>query len=142
PSTFNNRLEASDPSFVVGIDGKGDRLVERTVSPHLIHPLLLQAASVMALLVVSLTLYTFWAARRGHDFKFLGPFLFCSLVALICFCVIRRLFPFGKITNTILSFIGTIIFSGYIIYDTDNLIKRYSYDDYICASILVLLILL
>lgn len=31
--------------------------------------------------------------------------------------------------------LGTIIFSGYIIYDTDNLIKRYSYDDYIWASV-------
>ncbi|XP_031504874.1 protein LIFEGUARD 2-like [Nymphaea colorata] len=96
---------------------------------------ILEAASVTAALVVSLTLYTFWAARRGHDFKFLGPFLFCSLVALICFGIIRILFPFGKITNMIYGILGTIIFSGYIIYDTDNLIKRYSYDDYIWASV-------
>lgn len=50
---------------------------------------ILEAASVTAVLVVSLTLYTFWAASRGHDFQFLGPFLFCSLVALICFGIIR-----------------------------------------------------
>ncbi|XP_049933167.1 protein LIFEGUARD 2-like [Nymphaea colorata] len=96
---------------------------------------ILQAASVTALLVVGLTLYTFWAAKRGRDFKILGPFLFCSLVALIGFCVIRFLFPFGKITNTIFGCIGTIISSGYIIYDTDNLIKRYDYDNYIWASV-------
>ncbi|CAN6439634.1 unnamed protein product [Victoria cruziana] len=96
---------------------------------------ILEAASVTAVLVVSLTLYTFWAASRGHDFQFLGPFLFCSLVALICFGIIRIVFPFGKITNMIYGILGTIIFSGYIIYDTDNLIKRYSYDDYIWASV-------
>lgn len=31
--------------------------------------------------------------------------------------------------------LGAIIFSGYIIYDTNNLIKRFSYDDYIWAAV-------
>jgi FtsH-binding integral membrane protein len=31
--------------------------------------------------------------------------------------------------------LSAIIFSGYIVYDTDNLIKRYSYDEYIWASV-------
>lgn len=31
--------------------------------------------------------------------------------------------------------LASIIFCGYIIYDTDNLIKRYSYDEYIWASV-------
>lgn len=30
---------------------------------------------------------------------------------------------------------GAIIFSGYIVYDTNNLIKRYTYDEYITAAI-------
>lgn len=51
------------------------------------------------------------------------------------FCFDQIVFPFGKITNMIYGILGTIIFSGYIIYDTDNLIKRYSYDDYIWASV-------
>ncbi|CAN6439637.1 unnamed protein product [Victoria cruziana] len=94
-----------------------------------------EAASVTAALVVSLTLYTFWAASRGHDFQFLGPFLFCSLVTLICFGIIRIFFPLGKIINMTYGILGTIIFSGYIIYDTDDLIKRYGYDDYIWATV-------
>lgn len=28
-----------------------------------------------------------------------------------------------------------IVFCGYIVFDTDNLIKRYSYDEYIWASV-------
>lgn len=31
--------------------------------------------------------------------------------------------------------LAAIIFCGYIIYDTDNLIKRYSYDEYIWAAV-------
>ena len=31
--------------------------------------------------------------------------------------------------------IASLIFAGYIIYDTDNIIKRYSYDEYIWAAV-------
>lgn len=31
--------------------------------------------------------------------------------------------------------LGAIIFSGYIIYDTDNLIKRFTYDQYVWAAV-------
>ena len=35
----------------------------------------------------------------------------------------------------VFALIGAIIFSAYIVYDTDNIIKRYSYDDYVWASV-------
>lgn len=47
----------------------------------------------------------------------------------------QMLFPLGKISVMIYGCLASIIFSGYIIYDTDNLIKRYSYDEYIWAAI-------
>jgi FtsH-binding integral membrane protein len=31
--------------------------------------------------------------------------------------------------------LGAIVFSGFIVYDTGNLIKRFSYDEYISAAI-------
>lgn len=31
--------------------------------------------------------------------------------------------------------LASIVFCGYIIYDTDNLIKRYTYDEYIWAAV-------
>ena len=43
--------------------------------------------------------------------------------------------PLGKIGVMIYGVLATIIFCGYLIYDTDNLIKRYTYDEYIWASI-------
>lgn len=96
---------------------------------------ILESAILTAAVVVSLTAYTFWAAKRGHDFNFLGPFLFGALMVLILFAIIQIFFPLGKIGVMIYGCIASIIFCGYIVYDTDNLIKRYSYDEYIWAAV-------
>lgn len=52
---------------------------------------MLQAVCVTAAIVVGLTLYTFWAARKGLDFSFLGPFLFACLPVLLIFITIQVL---------------------------------------------------
>lgn len=96
---------------------------------------ILEAAILTAVVVLSLTLYTFWAARRGHDFSFLGPFLFGAILVLMVFALIQIFFPLGKISVMIYGALAAVIFCGYIVYDTDNLIKRYSYDDYIWAAV-------
>ncbi|XP_078442744.1 protein LIFEGUARD 2-like [Wolffia australiana] len=95
---------------------------------------ILEAAILTLVVVVSLTLYTFWAAKRGQDFSFLGPFLFGALLVLLVFGFIQVFFPLGKISTMIYGALAAIIFSGYIIYDTDELIKRHTYDEYILAS--------
>jgi len=95
----------------------------------------LESVILTTAVVVSLTLYTFWAARRGHDFNFLGPFLFGAVFVLILFAMIQIFFPLGRISIMIYGCLASIIFCGYIIYDTDNLIKRYSYDEYIWAAV-------
>jgi len=134
---------------------------------------ILESVILTTVVVVSLTLYTFWAARRGHDFNFLGPFLFGAIMVLMVFsliqvisffsffCFIIRilitffffefsvtnfhgfifvfwmqiLFPLGRISVMIYGCLASIIFCGYIIYDTDNLIKRHTYDEYIWAAV-------
>ncbi|KAH7840246.1 hypothetical protein Vadar_014661 [Vaccinium darrowii] len=45
---------------------------------------------LMSVVYVTLILYTFWAAARGHDFGFMGPFLMVSLFVLIVFALIQR----------------------------------------------------
>ncbi|KAM7462842.1 hypothetical protein LguiA_030963 [Lonicera macranthoides] len=97
--------------------------------------IVLEAGILTSVVVVSLTLYTFWAAKRGHDFKFLGPFLFTSLLVLLVFLLIQIFIPLGRLGLMIYSMVATIIFSGFIIYDTDNLIKRFNYDEYIPAAV-------
>ncbi|KAL5702201.1 Protein LIFEGUARD 4 [Ranunculus cassubicifolius] len=97
--------------------------------------IILEAAILTAVVAVSLTAYTFWAAKRGKDFSFLGPILFCSVMVLFMFGLIQIFFPLGPLGRMIYGAIGAIIFSGYIVYDTDNLIKRMSYDEYVLASV-------
>ncbi|XP_075653163.1 protein LIFEGUARD 4-like [Castanea sativa] len=96
--------------------------------------IILEAAILTRVAVVSLTLYTFWAVKRGKDFSFLGPFLFASLLVLVVFGLIQIFIPLGKMSMMIYSGLTSLIFCGYLVYDTDNIIKRYYYDDYIWAA--------
>ncbi|KAM5563661.1 protein LIFEGUARD 4-like [Rosa sericea] len=96
---------------------------------------ILESVILTVVVVIALTLYTFWAARRGQDFNFLGPFLSGALLVLIVFSLIQVFFPLGKLSVMIYGCLASIIFCGYIVYDTDNLIKRYSYDEYIWAAV-------
>ncbi|CAA2981919.1 BI1 [Olea europaea subsp. europaea] len=96
---------------------------------------ILESVILTAVVVISLTLYTFWAAKRGHNFNFLGPFLFSAGMVLLLFALIQFIFPLGRISVMIYGCLASLIFCGYIIYDTDNLIKRYAYDEYIWAAV-------
>ncbi|KAE8817875.1 BI1-like protein [Hordeum vulgare] len=96
---------------------------------------ILESAILTTVVVVSLTTYTFSAASRGHDFNFLGPFLFAAVMILMVFALIHAFFPLGRISLMVYGGLAALVFCGYIIYDTDNLIKRYSYDEYVWAAV-------
>ncbi|KAL1548550.1 BI1-like protein [Salvia divinorum] len=97
--------------------------------------LVLEALILTSAVVSALTGYTFWAAKKGKDFSFLGPILFTSLFILILTGFIQMVYPLGSTSVAVYSAISAIIFSGYIVYDTENLIKRFTYDEYIWASV-------
>ncbi|KAL1220677.1 Protein LIFEGUARD 1 [Cardamine amara subsp. amara] len=97
--------------------------------------IVLESAILTAVMVLGLTIYTFWAVKRGYDFSFLGPFLCGALLILIVFSVIQIFHPLGKLSSMIFSGLASILFCGYIIYDTNTLIKEDKYDEYISAAI-------
>ncbi|XP_015868142.1 BI1-like protein [Ziziphus jujuba] len=97
--------------------------------------IVLEALILTSAVVASLTAYTFWASKKGKDFSFLGPILFTGLIILVLSSFIQVFFPLGSTSSAVYGAIGAIIFSGYIVYDTHNLIKRFSYDEYIWAAI-------
>ncbi|KAK6141373.1 hypothetical protein DH2020_024890 [Rehmannia glutinosa] len=92
-------------------------------------------ATYVVIIVIPLIAYTFWASRKGQDFGFLAPFLLSIIVILLIFTIFQIFFPMGKISEMIYGGFCAIIFCAYIIYDTDTLIKRNSYDEYIWASV-------
>ncbi|XP_038720692.1 BI1-like protein [Tripterygium wilfordii] len=96
--------------------------------------IVLEALILTGAVVSSLTGYTFWAAKKGKDFSFLGPILFTSLIILILTGFIQMFFPLGPTSVALYGGISALIFCGYIVYDTEKLIKRFTYDEYILAS--------
>ncbi|KAM7258398.1 hypothetical protein ACFE04_014139 [Oxalis oulophora] len=97
--------------------------------------IVLEALILTAAVVISLTGYTFWAAKQGKDFSFLGPVLFTSLVILVLTSFMQMVMPLGPTSTAVYGGISALVFCGYIVYDTDNLIKRFTYDEYILASV-------
>ncbi|KAK9823300.1 hypothetical protein WJX72_001740 [[Myrmecia] bisecta] len=97
--------------------------------------IVLEALLLTATIVVGLTAYTFQAARRGQNFSHMGPLLFVGLCSLVMWSFIQLLFPVGPASRTVFALLGAIIFSGYIVFDTDQLIQRYDLDQYIWASV-------
>ncbi|CAL5066831.1 unnamed protein product [Urochloa decumbens] len=97
--------------------------------------ILIEAAALTLVVVLGLTLYTFWAAKRGHDLRFLGPFLAAACLILMLYWIAQTLLPMGSVATTVYGCLAALVFSGFLIYDTDNLIKRHGYDEYVTAAI-------
>ncbi|KAG6403001.1 hypothetical protein SASPL_135216 [Salvia splendens] len=95
----------------------------------------LEAAAATLAVVVCLTLYTFWAAKRGEDFSFLIPFVITIVITLVLLVIFQIFFPLGKISTMLYNGLFILLLCAYIIVDTDTLIKRNTYDQYIWASI-------
>merc|ERR1711915_977008 len=97
--------------------------------------IVLEALVITAAVTVSLTAYTFVGVKKGQDFGYLGPMLFAGLLTLIVGGFLQLFFPMGSFTHFLFALAGAGIFSMYIVYDTNELIKRYSVDEYVWASV-------
>jgi len=89
------------------------------------------ALTVFALMVALGVSLIAFGINLGYKF---GMFLFWSLLALI---VARLVFVLGNpMSNAekILSFIGIILFAVYVVYDTNIILQRDYYGDFITAS--------
>lgn len=96
--------------------------------------LVLQAFILTAGVFTSLTTYAFFTKT---DFSFLQGYLYSSLWVLILWSLLTMFFPgfFGGFGRTWMSLFGCLVFSGYILFDTQMIIKRLGTDDYIMAAI-------
>lgn len=83
---------------------------------------------------LSLTVYTFTATSKGKEFDALGPILSSGLFVLVVYGFIEAFFPAARVWHSVFAVLGTFVFIGYIVLDTFDIIKRYSIDDYVWAS--------
>jgi len=94
--------------------------------------IVLQALMLTAAIFLSLTAYTFTTKK---DFSFLGAGLFSGLVVLIVWGLLNMFFDFGIGGRMVFSLFGALLFSGYILYDTSQIMNNLGPDDYIEGAI-------
>jgi hypothetical protein len=95
--------------------------------------IVLQALLLTAAVFISLTSYVFVTKK---DFSWMGGALYMGLIILLVWGVINMLFPIGGgLGRAVFSLMGALLFSGYILYDTSNIMLHMGPDDYIMASV-------
>mmetsp|Transcript_130512 Transcript_130512/g.226798 ORF Transcript_130512/g.226798 Transcript_130512/m.226798 type:complete len:246 (+) Transcript_130512:81-818(+) len=103
------------------------------------------AMAITTLIVLSLTLF---ACQTTYDFTGMGPYLFCAVMCLFGFGLMLSLAgmlglggPAFGMMRMIYAAVGALIFSMYIVYDTQLIIggkdkqHQISVDDYCMAAI-------
>lgn len=94
-------------------------------------PLILPAFWMTIGLFTILSLYTFIS---GRNFSFLGGFLFVCLLVLLGGWVMMALAPaIAPFSKLAMASAGVLVFSGYVLFDTSQMIHVLSTDDYIEA---------
>lgn len=85
----------------------------------------LQAGILTTAVFGGLTLYVMFTRQ---DFNFLGGFLFVSLIALIVAGLVMMFFHIAALT-TVYCVVGILIFAGFVLYDTSNILTRLRTDE-------------
>ncbi|KAK9463147.1 inhibitor of apoptosis-promoting Bax1-domain-containing protein [Lipomyces oligophaga] len=90
--------------------------------------------ALLLTLVVFLGL-TLFAMQTKYDFLGWMPYLGIALWVMIGFGLIAAFFPYNSLGELGFGVLGAIIFSGYILVDTQMIVKHYHPDEEIAASI-------
>ncbi len=98
----------------------------------------LMAAVLTLSIFGGLSLYTLVS---GKDFSYLGGFLSASLIGLIIGGIVMMFLHIPMMT-LLYSFVGILIFSGYVLYDTSNILNRHLASEPIAGAIALYLDLL
>jgi len=93
--------------------------------------LVIQAFALTAIAFGGLTAYA-WTTKK--DFSYLSGFIYIGVFLLIGAFVVN-MFINVAIMSTIISMFGVVLFSMFILYDTQNIMKRYSEDEYVMGAI-------
>lgn len=89
------------------------------------------AKPVLMSLTATVTIFgglSLYASTTKRDFSFLGGFLTAALLALIVIAIFNIFSPLSSTATLIYSFIGILVFSGYVIFDV-NRIKQHGLSD-------------
>lgn len=91
-----------------------------------------QALALTLGIFVALTLF---ACQTKYDFTDWMPYLFGALWFMILFGFVAMFIPFNSTIEIIYGVLGALIFSGYILVDTQLVMRHYHVEEEIAASI-------
>lgn len=94
--------------------------------------IVLQAVLLTAGIFVALTLF---ACQSKYDFTSWAPYLFGGLWVLILFGFMAAFFPANSTVELAYSGIAALLFSGYILVDTQLIMRHYHVEEEIAAAI-------
>lgn len=94
--------------------------------------IVLQALIITLGIFIALTLF---ACQTKYDFTSWAPYLFGALWVLIIFGFMAMFFPGGKTIELVYGVVAALIFSGYILVDTQMVMRHYAVEEEIAASI-------
>ena len=77
---------------------------------------------------------TVFACQTKYDFTSWIPYLFGGLWALVLFGFLAAFFPYNNTAELIYSGLGALIFSAYILVDTQLVMRRYHVEEEIAAA--------
>lgn len=94
--------------------------------------IVLQALILTVGIFVALTLF---ACQTKYDFTSWMPYLFGSLWALVLFGFMAAFFPYNSTVELVYSGIAALVFSGYILVDTQLVMRHHHVEEEIAAAI-------
>ena len=93
---------------------------------------------VIQALVITLAIFFFltaFAMQSKYDFTSWAPYLFGSLWIMIIFGFMAAFFPGGKTVELVYGAAAALLFSGYILVDTQMVMRHYHVEEEIAAAI-------
>ncbi|CAF1653479.1 unnamed protein product [Adineta ricciae] len=93
--------------------------------------LVIQAVIITTVIVLGLTMYTFQTKR---DFTFMGAGLYAFLCVL-CAAGFIQIFLRSPLMEVVLASCGALLFSLYLVHDTQQIMRQTSPEEYIHAAI-------
>lgn len=91
-----------------------------------------EAMVLTAVIFASLTMYVIISKK---DFSFLSGFLITGLVVVIIGSLLNVFLFQSPMGEFVISAAGVILFSGFILYDTSNILRNYAVEDYTAATL-------
>ena len=91
-----------------------------------------EAMVLTAVIFASLTMYVIISRK---DFSFLSGFLITGLVVVIIGSLLNVFLFQSPMGEFVISAAGVLLFSGFILYDTSNILRNYEIEDYTAATL-------